>query len=123
MSNVKANLDLVERWMDYYNDDVGRMVQECYAADCRIQPMGLGLIEGRAGLQKVEDAVLAKAPRRRLAIERTHASGDVVCVECVLSDPERGEEWSLPFVAILTIRDGRIANDRTYADWSRWPGL
>jgi ketosteroid isomerase-like protein len=56
-------------------------------------------------------------------IERTHASGDVVCVECVLSDPGRGDDWALPFVAVLTIRDGRIAIDRTYADWSRWPGL
>ncbi|MCC6710056.1 MAG: nuclear transport factor 2 family protein [Gammaproteobacteria bacterium] len=120
MSDTQA---LVERWAQYYNDDATRMVEECYAEDCKVYPMGLGVIEGRKGLQKVEDAVLAKAPQRRLQVLRTHIVGDTACVECELRDAARGAEWSVPFVAVLTIRDGVVVTDRTYADWSRWPGL
>ena len=123
MSNTQANQALVERWARFYNDDVTRMVRECYAPDCQVHPMGLGKIEGQAKLQKVEDAVLAQAPHRRLDVIRSHIAGDTACVEAELRDPDRGAEWSVPFVAVLTIRDGCVAVDRTYADWSRWPGL
>ena len=58
-------------------------MQECYAEDCQAYPMGLGVIEGRKGLQKVEDAVLAKAPQRHLDILRTHIAGDTACVGLV----------------------------------------
>lgn len=123
MSNAQAIQALVERWAQYYNDDATRMVQECYAEDCKAYPMGLSVIEGRKGLQKVEDAVLAKAPHRRFDVVHTHIAGDTACVEAQLRDPDRGADWSVPFVAVLTIRDGEIITDRTYADWSRWPGL
>jgi len=123
MSDEQANLALVERWRDYYNDDVARMASECYAPDCTVYPMGIGAIEGRSALDRIEQIVLAKAPRRRMRIERCHAGGNVVCVEATLLDPDQGEDWSLPFVAVLTIHDGLIVTDRTYADWSRWPGL
>lgn len=123
MSDMQAKHALVERWAQFYNDDATRMVEECYAEDCKVYPMGLGVIEGRKGLQKVEDAVLATAPQRRLVVLRTHIAGDTACVECELRDASRGAEWSVPFVAVLTIRDGVVVTDRTYADWSRWPGL
>ena len=123
MNNRQAHQALVERWARFYNDDVTRMVRECYTADCQVHPMGLGLIEGQAQLQKVEDAVLAQAPHRHLDVIRTHIADDTVCVEAELRDPDRGAEWRVPFIAVLTIREGRVAIDRTYADWSRWPGL
>ena len=123
MANVESNLALVERWADYYNNDATRMVQECYAPTCKVSPMGMGVIEGQTGLQKVEDAVLAKAPRRYMEVVSRHAAGDVVCVEALLRDHDRGADWSVPFIAVLTIRDGRVITDRTYADWSKWPGL
>ncbi len=123
MSDTSTTLALVERWAQYYNEDATRMVQECYAEDCKVYPMGLGVIEGRKGLQKVEDAVLAKAPQRRLDVLRTHIAGDTICVEAELRDSDRGAEWSVPFIAVLTLCDGLVAIDRTYADWSRWPGL
>lgn len=117
-------LALVELWGQTYNEDVSRMVQECYAPNCRVYPMGRRVLEGRDWLQRAEEAVLRHAPRRRLRIERTHPCGNVVCVEAVLLDPDQGEDWSLPFVAVLTVdADGRIAIDRTYTDWSRWPGV
>ncbi len=123
MNATEKNHTLVQHWMRCYNDDVTRMVNECYAPDCKVYPMGKGVIEGQAALQKVEDAVLAKAPKRRFDIERMHASGDVVCVEALLRDADQGPAWSLPFIAVLTIQNGRIVTDRTYADWSCWPGL
>ena len=123
MSNAQAIQTLVDNWAEYYNHDATRMVAECYAEDCTVYPMGMGAIKGRKGLQKVEDAVLAKAPHRRLDVLRTHIAGDTVCVECELRDPDRGADWSVPFVAVLTVRDGVVITDRTYADWSRWPGL
>ena len=123
MSDANAVASLVERWAQYYNDDAARMVEECYAADCKVYPMGLGVIEGRGHLHKVEAAVLAKAPHRRLEVLRTHIAGDTVCVECELRDADRGDDWSVPFVAVLTVSDGMVITDRTYADWSRWPGL
>jgi limonene-1,2-epoxide hydrolase len=123
MSTTPANAALVERWAQFYNDDVTRMVRECYAPDCQVYPMGLGVIAGQAKLQKVEDALLAQAPHRRLHVLRTHFAGDTACVEAELRDPDRGAEWCVPFVAVLTLRDGRVIVDRTYADWSRWPGM
>jgi hypothetical protein len=56
-------------------------------------------------------------------VERTHAAGSVVVVEAVLLDPDRGPDWKLPFCAVLTCRDGKIASDWTYAELRRWPGL
>ena len=44
-------------------------------------------------------------------------------LEVTLLDPEMGEDWAMPFVAVLVMRDGKISIDRTYADYINWPGL
>lgn len=123
MPDPDALLALADRWRDLYNEDPARMVRDCYAPDCKVYPMGKGVIEGHAGLLHVEEVVLKQAPRRHMSVERRHVSDNIVCVEAVLRDPDRGADWALPFVAVLTVEDGRIAVDRSYADWSRWPGL
>jgi hypothetical protein len=41
----------------------------------------------------------------------------------VLLDPDRGDEWRLPFCAVRTWRDGKVVRDNTYADMSRCPGV
>lgn len=123
MSTDNAIDTLIESWETFYNEDAARMVSECYAADCEVFAMGLQAIKGRRELQRVEDIVLAKAPNRRLSVTRHHVCGDTVCVEATLNDRDQGADWELPFVAVLTVRDGQIVTDRTYADWSRWPGL
>ena len=38
MTDKNAMLALVERWARYYNDDVTRLVQDCYAPDCKKHP-------------------------------------------------------------------------------------
>ena len=85
--------------------------------------MGGGVIEDPEQFLKVERTVLKAAPRRRMRLDHVHVTGEVVTVEMMLLNPDAGAEWELPFVAVLTMRDGKIAVDRSYADWSRWPGL
>ncbi len=123
MSTQQENLELTRQWEKLYNEDADRMVLDCYAPDCSVTPMGSETLHGHAVLRKVEQVVLEAAPRRRMRVDHRHAAGDAVIVEAVLLDPDQGDAWQLPFVAVLTCKDGKIATDRTYADWSRWPGL
>jgi hypothetical protein len=100
-----ANLALVERWAHTFNTDVEQLISELYAPDCRF----LGVELGHERLLRFERRVLAAAPRRAMRVEQTHAVGDVVTVEAVLLDPDRGAEWALPFWcrADLARRQGR----------------
>jgi hypothetical protein len=41
----------------------------------------------------------------------------------VLLDPDQKRGWKLPLCAVLTLRDGKIALDWTYAEFRKWPGL
>jgi len=119
----RRNLETAQRYIDLYNNDIERFVPECYTEDCAVHVMGAGVIEGPAQFLDVERRVLRAAPRRRMRLDRAHVCGDVVTIEVTLLNPDAGADWSLPFVAVLNMRDGRIALDRSYADWSRWPGL
>lgn len=123
MDLQEQNLELSRHWETLYNEDADRMVLECYAPDCVVSPMGGDSIQGHEVLRKVEAAISKAAPRRVMRVEQRHVAGDAVIVEAVLRDPDQGADWQIPFVAVLTCKDGRIINDRTYADWSRWPGL
>ena len=82
-----------------------------------------GVHLGHEKVRKFELRVLAAEPRRTIHVEQTHSAGDVVTVEGVLLDPDRGDEWRLPFCAVLTWRDGKVVRDNTYADMSRWPSV
>src|ERR1700687_4691333 len=125
MSEVeKRNLEVVKHWAETYNHNVERMVSECYAENCSVASMfGGAKIEGRPRFLKLEQRVVKVAPRRKIRLERTHAAGDVVVVEATLFDPDQGDEWQSPFCAILTFKDGRIVEDRTYLDDNRVPGF
>lgn len=114
-----ANAALVERWAETFNTDIEAMVRELYAPDALLG----GVVMGPEKLLKFERRVLQAAPQRAIRLERTHHSGDVVTVEGTLVDPGQGPEWKLPFCAVLTIVDGKIVRDDTYADYSRWPGM
>jgi limonene-1,2-epoxide hydrolase len=120
----KRNLEVVKLWAETYNNDVDRMVNECYAENCKVSSMfGGAIIEGRPRFLKLEQRVVKVAPRRNIRLERTHAVGNVVVVEATLFDPDQGDQWQSPFCAILTFKDGRIVEDRTYLDDTRWPGF
>lgn len=117
---IATNLALAKKYEETYNTDVDRFVTECYTPDCTVNG---GDITGYEQFLKVEKRVLRHAPRRQMRVDHTYATGDVVVVQAVVLDPDQGEGWSLPFCAVLTCRDGRIASDWTYAEFSKWPGL
>lgn len=123
MTEEERNLEAVERWARLYNEDVPRMVDECYAETFEVDVRGQFVMHRRDTFRRAEDAVVAAAPRRRMRIERTIARGDVVVVEAVLVDPDRGEDWQTPWCAVLHFRDGKILSDHTYLDAVRWPGF
>ncbi len=119
----QRNLATAHRYIELYNNDIERFVSECYTADCRVIASGAGVIEGSEAFLEVERTVLKAAPKRRMRLDHEHVTGDTVAMEITLLNPEAGDDWTLPFVTILTMRDGKIAIDTNYADWSRWPGL
>ncbi len=119
----RRNRETAHRYIELYNNDIERFVPECYVEDCRVIASGAGTIEGARQFLEVERAVLAAAPRRFMRLEHEHVCGDTVIMEITLLNPDAGDDWALPFVTILKMRDGKIAVDTNYADWSRWPGL
>lgn len=116
----KTNLELAKRYEELYNTDAQRFIRECYTPDCEVNG---GFIRGYDQFLEVEKTVLRAAPKRAMRVLRTYAAGNVVVVEAVLLNPDRGADWELPFCAVLTCRDGKIASDYTYAEFRRWPGL
>jgi hypothetical protein len=116
---TETNLALAEQWAEAFNSDVEKLITGLYAPDCLFN----GAQYGHERMLRFERRVLAAAPHRAIRIEKTHASGDVVTVEAVLVDPDRGADWKLPFCAVLTWRDGKVVSDNTYTDMSRWPGV
>ena len=119
----QRNIKTAERYIEFYNNDIERFVTECYTEDCIVYPMGAGVINGAEDFLQVERAVLKAAPKRYMRLEHMHGSGDVVTNEVTLLDPNAGGDWSIPFVAVLVMRDGKIAIDRTYANYTDWPGF
>ena len=119
----QRNLALAKQYEELYNTDVERFVRECYAPDYTVYAMGGASYGGYERFVEIEQSVLRAAPQRKMRVERLHAAGEVVVVEAVIVDPERGSDWQLPFCAVLTCREGKIVTDRTYAEFTHWPGL
>lgn len=114
-----TNLAQVKRWEELFNGDLESLVHDLYAPDAMLN----GMVMGPEKLLRFERRVLQAAPRRTMRTERTHAVGDVVVVEGTLLDPDQGDDWTLPFCAVLTFAEGKVVRDDTYTDFSRWPGM
>ena len=119
----QQNLAVARRYVELYNTDPERFVRECYHTDYKVGAMGLGWYDGIDKFIEVEQAVWRAAPQRRMRLDHMHATDTSVVVEAAVLDPSRGADWELPFCAVLEIRGDKIAVDRTYADFSKWPGL
>ncbi len=118
------NVETVMRWAQYYNaPDLVRFVYECYTPDCVAYAMGNVELGDSEVFLEAERQVLAAAPKRYMRLEHLSASGNHMTVECTLLDPDQGDDFAIPWVGVFTMRDGKIAIDRTYADWSKWPGV
>lgn len=114
------NIELARSYEDTYNTDIERFVYDCYTPDCEVNG---SFIRGHEQFIQIERTVLTVAPKRRMRVDRIHATGNVVVVEAILLNPDQGADWQLPFCAVLTCRDGKIATDWTYAEFTKWPGL
>lgn len=118
-AQTETNLVLAKRWEELFNTDVEQLVHELYAPETQVGEAVLS----QDKLIRFERRVQVAAPNRFLRIARTHAVDEVVIIEGVLFDPDQGDDWKLPFCAVLTVTDGRIVRDDTYTDYSRWPGM
>lgn len=118
----RALLEVVRHWEDTYNDQVERMVDECYTPTADVYFTG-GEAHGREQFMRLEKAIVAAAPGRKMRIDRILFSGDdKVIVEAVILNSTDPSYFS-PWCAILTVKDGKIVDDHTYLDPSRWPGI
>ena len=113
---------LVRHWEATYNSDVERLVFDCYAPNAHLC-FNMAEVRGHAQLLRVVKGVLGACPTRRMRVDRVLFSGDeIAIVEAVVLDDAQPEFFS-PFCAILRIQDGKIVQDRTYLEPTRWPGL
>ncbi|MGH8597217.1 MAG: nuclear transport factor 2 family protein, partial [Gammaproteobacteria bacterium] len=119
----RQNLEVVRHWEATYNEGPADVfIKESYAQDADVYFTGASA-HGHQQFIKLETAILAAAPGRKMRIDRILFSGDdIVIVEAVILDTARPEFFS-PWVALLTIRDGKIVQDRTYLEPVRWPGI
>lgn len=119
MTEQTVDATFVDRWAAAFNDDVEQLARGLYAdgAVCN------GAVMGPDKLLRFEQRVLAAAPKRRMEVVASHTAGDVVTVEAILTDPDQGEDWKLPFCAVLQVRDGKVVRDTTYTEFTRWPGM
>ncbi len=121
--NVEKNLAVARRYVELYNTDPERFVRECYHEDYQLECMGLGSFAGIEKFVEVEKKIWNAAPQRRMRVKHLHATEHAVTVEVLLVDETRGKDWGIPLCAVLEIRGDKIAVDRSYADFSNWPGL
>jgi len=115
LSSVEEkNLDRVRHWEWTWNNDVMRMVDECYAEDCEVSDMLRGrTFHGRAELHLIEEQMMAMDASRKMDITRMVASGDTVAIEM---DAYWGDaEQIVKSCVFLTFNDdGLIATDHSY---------
>ncbi|WP_165975314.1 nuclear transport factor 2 family protein [Actinomadura rubrisoli] len=121
----ERNLQTTARWIELYNNDVHRMIDEVYADEFALRLPGFIELTDKTAFHEAEAYVLQQAPDRKGRILRAVAKDDTVTVECVLTgtDPESGHPWETYFCAILRFRDGRIYADHSYIDVAKWPGV
>ncbi len=111
--NEKRNLERVKLWEKTWNEDVMRMVDELYAADCEVRNMITGfVVRGREPFREVERAIQTHAPDRRMRVTRAIASGNVVALE---ADVFFGDRQAQGCVFLTFDADGWIKTDHSYA--------
>lgn len=117
------NRRTIESWLRHYNQgELHELITGCYAPSFVLRIMGGPTITEYGDFLAFEKSVVALAPKRYLRLDRVHASGnDVLVLEAVLLDPDRGPAWELPWCTVMTFRDGKIIEDRNYLDFGLWP--
>lgn len=129
----QRNLQVAKEYEELYNSNAERFVRECYMPDCMVYAMGGGTIHGHDPFVHIEKTVLRAAPKRRMRVDQVHAVGDVVTVEAVLLNPDKGVDWrclSAPYSSAVMGRSlliGRMpitqngrASTNSADYWSVW---
>jgi len=81
-SQEDDNIERVRHWEWTWNNDVMRMVDECYAPDCEVSDMMRGrTFHGRDELRLIEEQMMQMDASRKMNITRMVASGDTVAIE------------------------------------------
>lgn len=112
----ERNLERTKHWEWTWNNDVMRMVDECYAADCEVRDMIRGVaLRGREELREVEKQIMAADATRRMSITKMVASGDTVAAE--MDAFFRDGAVAITSCVVLTFDDdGLILSDHTYSE-------
>ena len=113
--NADTNVERVRHWEWTWNNDVMRMVDECYAADCEVVDVIRDrVIEGREGLRAVERQMIEVDPSRRMVITKVVASGDTVVVE--VESYWKDDSVVAKGCVVLTFdEEGHVVSDYTYS--------
>lgn len=115
MSSVEdRNIERVRHWEWAWNNDVMRMVDECYAETCEVTDMLRDrTFHGREELRLIEKQMMELDASRTMKVTRMIANGDTVAVE---ADASWGEGASVvKSCVILTFDDnGLIISDHSY---------
>ena len=113
-SEEDKNMERVKHWEWTWNNDVMRMVDECYAEDCEVSDMLRNrTFHGREELRLIEKQMMEIDATRKMTITRMVASGDTVAVEADAS--WGGGESVVKSSVFLTFNnDGLIVTDHSY---------
>ena len=110
----ERNLERARHWEWTWNNDVMRMVDECYAPDCEVSDMVRGrTFHGREELRAVEEQMMAIDSSRRMRGTRMIASGDAVAIEMAALWHD-GTETASACVVPTFDDDGMIISDHSY---------
>ncbi len=112
----ERNKERVEHWVWTWNNDVMRMVDECYAENCEVTDMFRGrTFRGREELRLIEKQMMQVDASRRMTVTRMVASGDTVAVEVDASWGDGGTV--VKNCVFLTFDDnGLIISDHSYGN-------
>lgn len=112
---LSSSIDIesaIATWVDLFNNDPHRMIDECYAEDATVAIPGFFEFYSSRPLHQAETATLKAFPNRRVTVVRTHIHGDFAVVEAVYSYGNGVRDTY--FCTLLKFRDGLIISDRTY---------
>jgi hypothetical protein len=110
----ERNLERARFWEWAWNNDVMRMVDECYAENCKVTDMLRGrTFHGREELRLIEPQMMGVDASRRMTVTRMVASGDTVAIE---ADAvwNGGNVIAKSCVFLTFDDDGMIIEDHSY---------
>lgn len=118
----KRNKELTEgAWLNAYNTNSGRGI--LHPERLRVQLPQQNISYNSQKSQQIEARVKQTAPDREMRLVDTHAKGNQVIAEGIVSWTEDGVYKENPFLTFLLFdKDGLVIRDRRYINTDHWPG-